>query len=210
VAAAAACAAAGAPAAAPLCAYVGGAVASAVADAVQTIGAAIFGGSDSQPEPNDTWNPVADKSIAGIVKALRIKQGKEVSAPPGGSFRNYPEWNVVAVAWARHVNDFVKARGGPVKWFYDSPQDADPGRVRGAAVGQWEKCGVPQEWGGDAGQPICTNMSTYLPEATVRATQQTAQEFLAPKSSGGLLSSSTSTAVVGAGALGLLLWWWLR
>lgn len=156
----AACAEAG-PLAIAVCAEGGSLVASFAADTIQTIGAALFGADEFKPQPNDTWNPVADSAIRGVVKALRIQRGLEVSSPPGGSFRGYPEWFPVAVVWARHVNDFIAAKGGPIKWFYDSQTDvdgspvplSDVGHIRQAAIDQWQKCGgywvqnAPQQWG---------------------------------------------------------------
>lgn len=197
-------------------AIVGGIIASAAADAIQSIGAAIFGG-DTYADPGDTWNPVADKAIAGIVKALRSQRGEDVSAPPGGSFRNYPEWDAVAVAWAKRVNDIVSSHGGPIKWFYDSPTDKDPGRIRGAAVNQWVKCGGTFTAMGQVTYPPdseCKNSqgesaSKYLPEAVVTATQQTAVEVLVagPKD----VSTTASTVVkVGAVAGVVALAWYFR
>jgi hypothetical protein len=213
----AACAEAG-PLAVAVCAEGGSFIASFAADTIQSIGGALFGGDEFQPKPNDVWNPVADSAIRGIVKALRMKKGLEVSAPPGGSFRNYPEWDGVAVTWARHVNEFVASRGGPIKWFYDSPADKDPGRIRQAAIDQWQKCGG--YWVAEAGPQFgwntfapsghwsyppaseCKNSagesaSKYLPQATVMATQQTMVETV----SGGSTKSSTTSTVLKVGAL---------
>jgi hypothetical protein len=201
--------------ASPLCAEGGALIASFVADTIQSIGSALFGGDEFRPQPNDTWNPRADSAVRGIVKALRIKRGLDVDHPPGGSFRNYPEWDGVAVTWARHVNDFVAARGGPIKWFYDSPSDKTPGHIRQAAIDQWVKCGgywvqdAPQAWNsytpsGHFELPPaseCKNAagesaSKYLPEALVTATQQTMTEVVAGTSS----KSSTASTVVKVGA----------
>lgn len=201
---------------AALCAEGGAIVAGFVAGAIYSIGAAIFGG-DTYADPGDTWNPVADKAIAGIVKALRIQKGEEVSAPPGGSFRNYPEWDAVAVVWAKHVNDIISSHGGPIKWFYDSPTDKDPGRIRGAAINQWVKCGGTWSVIGQVTYPPdaeCKNSqgesaSKYLPEAVVRATQQTMVETLSGTSAG--KSSTVGTVVkVGAVAAGAGLLWYFH
>jgi hypothetical protein len=221
----AACAEAG-PLAIAACAEGGSLIASFAADTIQTIGAALFGGDEFRPQPNDTWNPVADSAIKGVVKALRLQKGLEISSPPGGSWRKYPEWDGVAVVWARHVNDFITARGGPIKWFYDTVESGEPGRIRQAAIDQWQKCGgywvanaAPHVWNSYAPSghfelppaSECKNAagesaSKYLPEATVVATQQTMTEVL----SGGAAKSSTASTVLKVGAvagIGAAVWY---
>lgn len=204
-AATAVCVAYGAEAASPLCAAIGGKVGAAVTSAIQGIGKNLFGGSDFL-EPNDVWNPVADGAIKAIVVELRKHKGLEVTAPPGGSARNYPEWNGVAARWAARVNEFVAARGGPIVWFYERGQ---PGRIRGEAVTQWEKCGRKKQYAMVPPPPTrdCVNAkgesaSKYLPEAVVRATQDTAFELLRP-------SRAWLYGLLGAAALGAA-WWKLR
>lgn len=222
VVAAAACAASEVGAAATtLCAAGGAIIASFVADTIQTIGAGLFGDGDPQQQPNDVWNPVADSAVRGIVKALRIKKGLDVDNPPGGSFRNYPEWDGVAAAWASHANAVVASKGGTVKWFYDSPSDKDPGRIRQAAIDQWATvCDQPWKsawqhyiaWKGVPPTiddfPACKAMIGPVPEAMVRATQQTMVEVVSGRSSGG--ASSRTSTVVKLGALagaGVAVWY---
>lgn len=216
VVAAAACAASEVGAAATtLCAAGGALIASFVADTIQSIGAGLFGGGDPEQQPNDVWNPVADSAIRGVVKALRVKKGLEVSNPPGGSFRNYPEWDGVAATWSSRVNAIVASKGGTVKWFYDS-DEGQPGRIRQAAIDQWSKaCDQPWHaawqhyisWKGKPPTiddfPACKAMIGPVPEAMVRATQQTMVEVVSGRSSS--RSSTTSTvlklgALAGAGA----------
>lgn len=215
VAAGAACAAAGQPEAAPLCAAIGGAIAGALADALQTIGASLFSSGGGYKGPDEVWNPVADSAIKGIVKALRVQNGQEVSDPPGGSFRNYPEWDPVAVAWAQRVNVFVASKGVPIKWFYDSASDENPGRIRGDAIPQWTKICYPNLQPSGSGtvpgkyQQInlaptaaCWTTLAPLPEATTRATQETAAEMLSSRGWGrGPGTASTTSKVVKFGAL---------
>jgi hypothetical protein len=196
--AASACAAIPALAAfAPLCAEGGAVLAAYAADVIQSLGSALFGGDDFKPQPNDVWNPVADAAIKSVVKALRVRNGDEVTSPPGGSFRNYPEWRTVALAWAQNANAFVTDQGGPIKWFYDSPDDKDPGRIRQAAIDQWFKCGGywkaadPGTWsvfptGGTYVYPPAyqcklpngDSASKPLPEAIASATQKTMVQVL--------------------------------
>ena len=178
VAAAAACAAAGAPEASPLCAVVGGAVASAVADAIQSVGSALFGHDDFNPQPNDVWNPRADAAIAGIVRALRLRRGLTATNPPGGSARNWPEWDEVAPLWAKNVNDFVAGAGGPIVWFYESGNRAHVGRVRQAAIDAWLACGAGKAPDAKCRTPAGKSASAPLPAAVVNGTQKTAMAIL--------------------------------
>lgn len=209
--AAAACVGFGGPvgaAASPLCAEGGAIVAGFISDTIYSIGASLFGGGGDL-EPNDIWNPVADHAIAGIVKAFRIKNGLSASNPPGGSARNWPEWHDVAVIWAGHVNDYVASQGGKIKWFYDSPSDKDPGRIRGAAVDKWEQCGLDQLRGAPLDDVCKSGGGQFLSKAAVIATQQTMTEVV---QQGRVTPSTTTSTVVkvagGAAVLGLL--WYFR
>lgn len=223
VAAAGACVAAGQPEAAPLCATIGGFVGGTIADMVQGIAGGLFGGGTPQQEPNDVWNPVADRAIAGIVAAVRAKKGLDTDNPPGGSARNWPEWGSVAPIWAAHANAVIAEKGGQVKWFYDGTDEGEPGRIRGDAVKQWETtCDQPWKaawfnFYANAGHvktptiddfPACQAMIGPVPEAMIRATQETSNEMLG---GGGASTSRRSLLVpivIGAGLIALG-WWWL-
>lgn len=202
------CAAYGAAAASPLCAEVGGIVGRAVTGAVLGIGHAIFGGDDTVT-PADTWDPVIDKCITAIVREVRTRKKLDVTKPPGGSFRNYPEWKPIAIRWAQHANAVITSHGGTIVWFDGSIDGKYPGHILPSAVDLWNNCRIgaalppfnPRPY------PYCRTAtdespSKYIPEAIVKATHQTMAEELKPRSSGAL--PIVLAAGAGVGVLMLL------
>lgn len=223
---AAACVAAEQPELSPLCAELGGVIGSAVADFVQSVGSLLFGGGDSSPSFRDQVDGRADKLIAAIVKAVRVKEGLGDESQ-GGTYKNYPEWKSIAAAWAANTNaiyegtlDGITYQGVPVaKWetygvvrkpFNDDATDPYPGHLL-QAYNDWIIGHVAvsvqntRSWppNGPASVALSTSVAATLNQAMIEGAQQTLAEQLGSVKPA---TSVTSTvlkvgAFAGAGAL---------